>query len=315
VLIEGIGETAERAEAALVGWRLDRLRRALEGPLAVVASGGTMTAAQLWVLLHRQAGHAAWALTPDALAEEGVPAGTRVLILSAAGRHHDVLRAARLALEAGASVHAVVGDADAPLGALLRGHDDAHQVFVLPRSERRDQVLAVHALVPFLVLAGQLYGDGGPYAPLFAEAKPAATPEARPGMVVTLGAGLGGPAAFDFAWRTLESGLGPAWHTDVRNFAHGAFMPLVGRSRDALVLSFAPRSQRAYLDRYFRAFDPEVTVVRVETPHEGAFGALDLLGRGLATSAALLAGHGVSPRVEDLPPWGTAIYFLARPNS
>ncbi len=314
VLTEGIRETAERTEAALVGWRLDRLRRAIEGPLAVVASGGSMTAARLWVLLHRRAGNPAWALTPDGLIEEGVPPGTSVLILSAAGRHHDVLRAARRTIDLGVPTHAVVGDGEAPLGALLRGHDDSHQVFVLPRPERRDQVLAVHALVPFLVLAGQLYGEGEPVSPVFQDAEPADLPDRRPEMLVALGAGVGGPAASDFAWRTLESGFAPAWSTDVRNFAHGAFMPFVQRGGAGMVLSFAPRAQRNYLDTYFRAFDPAVHVVRVETTLDGALGALDLLARGLATFDRLLARHRVTPRIEDLPAWGTAIYFLARPG-
>jgi hypothetical protein len=314
VLTEGMRETAERTEAALVGWRLDRLRRAIDGPLAVVASGGSMTAARFWVLLHRRAGSPAWALTPDGLIEEGVPPGTRVLILSAAGRHHDVLRAARRAIDLRVPTHAVVGDGEAPLGALLRGHDDSHQVFVLPRPERRDQVLAVHALVPFLVLAAQLYGEGEPVAPVFDGATAADLPEGRAGMVVSLGAGVGAPAAFDFAWRTLESGFAPAWSTDARNFAHGAFMPFVQRGGDGMVLSFAPRAQRAYLDAYFRAFDPAVQVVRIETALDGAMGALDLLVRGLATFDRLLARHRVEPRIEDLPAWGTAIYFLARPG-
>lgn len=312
VLTDGMGDTAERAEAALVGWRVDRLRAALRGPLAVVAAGCTATAARLWALLHRRSGQPAWVLTPDGLAEEGVPPGAGVLVISASGRHHDVLRAARIALDAGAPTHAVVADPDAPLVSLLRARDDRHQVMVLPPPVKRDQVLAVHGLVPLLVVAAQVYGEGGPFAPFFSRAEPAPVPTIRPRLVAALGSGLAGPAAFDFACRTIESGIGAAWSTDARNFAHGGFMPLADRGDEAVVVSFALPAQRAYLDRYFRVFDAGVPVVRVETPFAGTAGALDLLARGLVTFERLLLQHRQPPRIEDLPSWGAAIYFLAR---
>ena len=47
-------ETARRADAGLVGWRIDRLRDALAGPLCIVGAGGSRAVARLWAALHRR---------------------------------------------------------------------------------------------------------------------------------------------------------------------------------------------------------------------------------------------------------------------
>ncbi|MEZ4465838.1 MAG: hypothetical protein R3F43_15595 [bacterium] len=69
-------QLAERTVASLVGWRLQRLRRSLDGPLAVVGTGGTLALATLWARLHEAAGQPAWSLTPADYVARATPPGT-----------------------------------------------------------------------------------------------------------------------------------------------------------------------------------------------------------------------------------------------
>ena len=106
--IRTLAQTAQATEAGLVGWRLERLRSATAGPLAIVGAGAMRTAAMLWARLHEKRGYPAWAMTPYQVVERGVPPGTRVLSLSVSGRHHDMLRAAHVIRDLGRDAHAVI---------------------------------------------------------------------------------------------------------------------------------------------------------------------------------------------------------------
>ena len=81
---EALARAAEETESSLVGWRVERLRTALDGPLAVVAAGVPRAAALLWARLHEAWGRPAWATTPYEIAQRGLPQGARALVLSIA---------------------------------------------------------------------------------------------------------------------------------------------------------------------------------------------------------------------------------------
>ncbi|MEZ4433751.1 MAG: hypothetical protein R3F65_15190 [bacterium] len=202
-------DTAARAETALVGWRLDRLRGALERPLVVVGAGGSLPVAALWAALHARSGQPAWAATPLELREGRWPQGAAVLVLSASGRHHDVLGAARHALAAGHPVHAVTNRPDAPLIDLVREGGARHQTVALAGPSFEEGLAARHAAVPMALLAGRLYARGEERVDAGLFEAPALLPldpfGGRPGDVVALGAGLARPAAEVFAHLVRES--------------------------------------------------------------------------------------------------------------
>lgn len=321
---EGIDDlltvTARRAEAALEPARLARFGATLDGPLAVVGSGGSLSTALLWAHLHEaRRGAPAWALTPYQLVERGVPPSTRVLLLSAGGAHHDILRAARHGAARSWALRAVTCRAGSPLAEVVGAACGPDAVLALPEPLGDDGVLAIHGLAPVALLAARLHeepaGAGG-WTACFAGATPLTLPAQlrRPRFVVALGAGVATAAAADFAGRSQESGLAPAWHTDPRNFAHAQFLALAdGPPGEALVVSFALAHERPFLDRWLATLPPETPRLRIEPSSEGATGAragLELLLRGVRTFEALGRATGAHFDLAELPAWGRALYFL-----
>ena len=304
-----LAETAHRCETDLVGWRITRMREALAGaPLVVVATGSTHSAALLWARLHEETGHAAWASTPHDFVARALPPGTRVLLLSGSGRHHDMLRAARHAVRCAPAVHAAVCTHRPPLGDLLRDAGDQNGVIQLTGPDAGlDGFLPLRALVPMIVLAARVRGTPGLLAPVFGTARPASVPPTPPRDVVVLGAGLATPAAADFAIKVRESGLAPASYADPRDFAHGAW-----RAADperTWLVSFALPEQRPYLDAMLA--DLPLPTVRIQTRRAGVEGALELLARGALTLARAIEHHGAEPHRAKIPAWATRLYHRA----
>lgn len=303
-------ETARDIEQAITKEQAAALRARLDGPLAVVAAGGSMPAAAFWAQLHeRYANQPAWALPPFALVDRGVPSGARVLVLSAGGGHHDVLRAARAATGAGAVASAVVCRPSSPLSRWMTEAGGPDAVLELPKPVAADKVLAVHAMVPLLVAAARLYGGVGPWAPCFGAPAEPASPS-RPRYVVSLGTGFAAPAAMDFAYKCKESGLAPAWYDDVRDFAHGPFITLDRVPEGALVVAFATGEQRAYLERYLEGFPTSARVVLVSVASSGITAGLELFARSMRTFEQFGREADVLCGPERIAAWGAGIYNL-----
>lgn len=304
-------ESARRAENGLVGWRLDRLREALAGPLCIVGAGGSRTVARLWAALHRRAGHPAY--TPSPLDLHLEAPRHPVLLLSGSGRHHDLLGAAEAALRSGQPVHAVTTSAEAPLIDRLRRADESHQTLALTGPAVKEGLAARHALVPMALLAGRMYGVDG-VAAVEAFAEPAGRPdpdtrlaeqlaEAAPGDVVVFGAGLGRPAADVFAHLVRESGFAPARAVDPREFAHGQFMAFGPRTRAVV---FASDDQSPWMQPFCDALPRSAALVGPP----GAAGALALYARALRMAGALMRAAGATPGRADIPPWGAKLYRM-----
>src|SRR5207253_289029 len=149
-------ETAVAVESSLESARLEQFRTRLAGPLAVVGSGGSFTTAALWAYLHESAGYPAWAMTPYAFAESRLPAGTRVLLLSAGGTHHDIIRTADLALRRGCETLAMTCRPESALATRVARGSSIDAVLVVPEPVHADGLIAVHGLVAFAVLAAPI---------------------------------------------------------------------------------------------------------------------------------------------------------------
>lgn len=298
-------DTARRAEGGLVSWRVDRLRADLAGPLVVIGAGGTAPLARLWAELHARTGHAAWATTPLELRERPLPTGAQVLVLSASGRHHDILGAARHALDAKARVHAVCTRADAPLIDMVRGADASHHAVVLPGPARKQGLATRAAGVPLLVLMQAVYGGGMAAAALF-DLSPIELPPSPPSDVVALGAGLARPAADAFAQLVRESGLAPARAADPRDFAHGAFMAVEPQT---WLVIFGLSSQR-WLGPFCQALLDGPICLRLSAPGGPVEAAARLYARALATADQAMHAFDARPGRSDIPSWAARIYRL-----
>lgn len=292
---------AEQTLAGVAGWRLVRLRRALSGPLAVVATGGSFAAAVLWARLHEAAGFPAWALTPADFVRRRLPDGAKVLVLSVSGRHHDVLGAARRAPR----VYAVVCDRSAPLCDVVRQAGGDALIVPKPQiSGMADPAL----LVPFAVVAAAAYGASRGVAACFEHPTPP-PPDERPRHVLALGAGLSWPAAVDFTNRCRESGLATARASDWRDVAHGDLLA-IDPSSTWLAL-FGTPTDADYLAKYAALLPDGLTHQTVLATHDGALGALELLHQAGRLAWDAMARFEVKPALQALPDWLRGLYRLA----
>lgn len=302
--------TAEQVETRLHGWRLERLRDDLRGPLAVVGSGGSYSASVFWARRHEATlGVPAWALTPYELVERGVPSGTHVLLLSVSGRNHDILRAARTSLERGWVTRAVVADSAAPLCGLLRRAGSGNDALIVEPPAHRDGVVSTHGFIAYAVLAARVYDGTGPWTPVIRDARAAGELPTELDYAVCLGGGQAWPAALHLRTMCLESGRAVAYADDPRSFAHGGFMALAA-ARRAAVFSFETAGQSDYLDRFLANMPDEVPVVRFRTRAEGARGALELVARGILSFGEMVGGEAPGP--EDVPDWARTLHYLAQ---
>lgn len=276
------------------------MQAALEGPLAIIATGGSFALAVLWARLHEAAGWPAWALTPADFCARALPPGTQVLVLSASGRHHDILRAARHAERP----YAVVCDRSAPLCDLVRSRGG--DALILPPVAATG--LGDHRpSIGFLSLLARWHGVSA--SALFERTPPDVSVD-RPAHVLTLGAGLAAPAAIDFANRCRETGLATARATDLRDVAHGDLLA-VPLATTCLVL-FAPTAQDAYQAEYLRVLPPDLDRIEITTPHAGALAGIDLLLQAGRLSAAWQQRFDTRPSIASLPDWLKALYRLAQ---
>jgi hypothetical protein len=304
-----MADTAAGIESQLDSASLERFRATLTGPLAVVASGGSFTTALLWAHLHETSGHASWAMTPYAFSERVLPRGTRVLFLSAAGQHHDVLRAAELSQRRGFETRAVTCRPASALATLVAGGNGAGAAFSTPEPRHADGLIAVHGIVTFAVIAARMYAGAGPWTPCF-DVEPLPLATRRPGFIVAFGAGAAEAAAVDFANKCQESGVGPAWHTDVRHFSHGQWMSLRHAASDMLLVAFATRSQRQYLERFASALPASIPLRRIEVDSDGAAAALTLLARAMRSFEAFATCGPGTPSIDMIPAWCRTLYEL-----
>jgi len=304
-----MAETAAGIESLLDGAAVDRFRTMIAGPLAIVASGGSFTTALLWSHLHEASGHPSWAMTPYAFAERSLPPGTRVLLLSAGGQHHDVLRAAELSQRRGFATRAVTCRRESALGALVSRSDGSDALLVTPELQHSDGLIAVHGIVAFAVIAARMYAGPGPWAPCF-DVEPMALASRRPAFIVAFGAGVAEPAAVDFANKCQESGVAPAWHTDVRHFSHGQWMSLRHATSDMLLVAFATQSQRPYLERFADALPESIPLRRIEVDCDGAAAALTLLAHAMRSFESFATCGPATPTIDMIPAWCRTLYEL-----
>lgn len=304
--VDNAKQIAAQTTAALVGWRLARLRTTLDGPLAVVATGGSLALATLWARLHETTGRPAWSLTPADFERRRLPEGARVLFLSASGRHHDILNAARHGARLGARLHAVVYDGTAPLCDVVRAARG--DVTILPAPPPARDLADTQVAIPTVVLAGTLYGGFAHGHDVFA-VHPTALPPVRPDLVVALGAGLAAPAAHDFAARCREVGLANTVQGDRRNAAHGELSPL--DPAKTWLVHCAPVAEVARLDAYDRVLPPTLHVTRLLSSIAGIDGALSLYFQSLVLFRAAAERFGVTPSVSALPDWLKTLYRQA----
>lgn len=301
------------------------IKRAVGGPLYAVGSGGSLTAATLAAVLHRQAGSPACAVTPMDLVHGGrLDDSASVLLATSGGNNGDIVAAFEAAStgESGRNVCIVSsgggsgrGDGGR-VGRLAAERRSALVQAAAPPAGRDGFLATISALASCVWLARAYEPLGGAALPAGYGALGAAAPDLggteEAGRLVILHDVWGRAAAVDLESKMSESGLAAAQAADYRNFAHGRHHGLVAdpSARSGIVALVSPQS-KDLAGRTLSLIPRTVPVCRIETGLDGpAAAAVSLVASAMLMVGALAAARGIDPGRPSVAEFGRRLYSM-----
>lgn len=322
--IEEIPSTVAWAGGLEVGDLRESLLHFAGKDLIAVGSGGSHAAAIFAAQLHEATlGGTGKGLTPlEALSRPASP-NTVVLLLSGRGNNPDILRSFEvLSGRAYMEVAALCATRGSPLSRLMSEH--GHFVFEFQPPGGRDGFLATKSLVATLVILARAYASVvDQVLPEMSTGEPARQwfdselmkVVASRDTIFALTEGWGATAAQDFESRFTEASLSNVSVTDYRNFGHGRHHWFDRRRLSSAIVSFeTPKAQRL-ASKTLSLLPDAIPTLRVQSPHDGPMGAIELVCASL--ELGLVAGnvHGVDPGRPTIADFGRRLYrgFPAMP--
>jgi hydroxymethylpyrimidine pyrophosphatase-like HAD family hydrolase len=278
--------------------------------LIIVASGGSIAAAQLLAQLHSQlSGQIALVMTPLEFAAQPYFLDAAAIFISSGGGNNDILRAWDAATARGIQdVGVLCGNSRSRLATLVKeARVTASVIFDLPSG--RDGFLATNSLVAFFGIILRLYGVTPPSLP------------ARPLVPITKGlldretlvilyGGWLKPVAVDLESRFTEAALGTVQIADYRNFAHGRHHWLAKRGSDSAVLALISPTYAKLAHDTLAEVPTEVLIERWSFGDESPTIALLGLQRSLELAGCAAARVGYDAGRPGVPEFGEHIYDL-----
>ena len=296
-------------------------------PLVVVGSGGSLTAAQLAVLLHQGTGGIAKAVTPlDLVCEAGVTKQSNVLILTAGGRNTDILSALRFAAPCEPrALMAMCMRTRSPLAQLAAKYRRVG-LLELDLPSGKDGFLATNSLLAFATVLLRAYAGSSPDAAALPEDLPQShqvieeleapvRPLLRRDTWVVLYGKWGFPAAMDAESKFTEAALGHVQIADFRNFAHGRHHWLAKRGDETAVVALITPEEGKIAEATLDLLPRDIPQLRLETGEPGAAGGLELLFKMLHLVHMVGLSRGIDPGRPGVPSFGRRIYHLRPPST
>lgn len=285
-------------------------------PLIPVGSGGSFTAAAFLAHLHQHAtGGMASPATPLMFLQQDHVVGSRVCFLSASGGNKDILAALLCAIQR---------DVPQPAGLVMRGGSKlAHAaapfggaVFAYEPPWRKDGFLATRTLMASCALLARAYGaEGNLDALVSAPNQPFGRQDELEPLrnrldLLVLGGHWSWPAAVDFESKCSEAALARVLLSDLRSFGHGRHVWLSKRPESTAVIAFATPSEKLLATRTLALVPRDVPTLLLESDHDQALGALDLLRQSMNLVGAMGAFGDWDPGKPGVPEFGRKLYHL-----
>lgn len=298
-------------------------RALIGGPLLVIGSGGSLSAAHFAALLHEElSGHPAKVVTPLHYKLSTGKANTSVLILSAGGANKDILHTAECALaESHTAIASVIASGDSPLARELRRDTRSH-VCELVMPTGRDGFLATNSLVATCILLLRGYAflkdtavDCGMLLRIAQDVTQCRDlPEYQDVLsrqtISVMGGKWGWPVAIDIESKFAEAALGNVQISDYRNYGHGRHHWLAKRGSASAILALDTPDVHTLAVRTLALIPSDVPKVALSTDMVGPEGTIELLVRSfrLTNEAGKLAGY--DPGRPGVPEFGRRLYNL-----
>lgn len=308
----------EETFAAWERWRreahFDVLRERIAGPVAFVASGGSLAVAHLGAALHqRRYGHAALVLTPLELACNPLALGA-VFVISDSASHPDALLAVDAARRSGSGTVVIVSNR--PEEDLRERFGTGAEYVSCPRPGN-DGWIATNSVLSLSLGMLTVYGaDSG--APSFdvwherwlnRDGTLAAGHDSDRDSVLCLHTPGLRNVAVDLETRTAEAGLGSVTATDLRNLGHGRHVGLLRNQATTALVILAEPSWMPLVHHYVPALPPEAEV-RIWTGASDDWSPVELLLPSAGFLASRAAAAGADPGNPEVSPGGLGLFRM-----
>ena len=293
-----------------------------------IGSGGSLCLAKYWQnICENQGVGIAKTLTPYEFYNTKSTAHT-VALFSASGKNHDILQVFRLAISRGSKVLVFTTSKKSALVNLTKSFPGQAYAIYPSNNTPKDGFLAVNSTVAMSCLIVQfvqyLWGENccdrlNPVKiALNDHLKEKKDIKAANNTFQIITSEWGTPAGYDFEARLAESGLGPCFLTDPRNFGHGRFLWLEKWRNTTSIIIFATKSSKAFINRFLNTLPNDIPIYAIISPLEGLYGATYCIVRSILLFGDLAKKSGIDPGKPEVPEWGKKLHRLRynfKPNN
>ena len=292
------------------------VRASGDSPLFAVGSGGSLTAAAFWAMMHQfHTGRLSKCGSPLELRTFRSLRHHAVALVSASGSNADILDAFKVAaVDEPTSLIGLTHQANSKLKREAEPCEWA-QIAEFEPPVKKDGFLATNSILSALVLIYRAYRE--------AFGQPCLVPSQLPGLgaavpsiamdqhtVSLLYGDWGQIAAIDIESKLVEGGLRNVHLADYRNFGHGRHNWLNKNIDTTTSVALVTPMSRPLCDRTLALLPPEANVVRLETSEEGALGAVELVVKSFHLINEMSSLMGLDPGRPRVPDFGRRLYRL-----
>ena len=314
-----LAELAQTYEWA-IGCSIQELEQAVRNlrghPLYSIGSGGSLTAAAYWAMIHEE-----WTGMPSKC---GTPLDSFTLpstsnyafgLVTARGSNPDIVKAFESAsLGESKGVVAITFSEGSRLDVRGKKYPWTKLVKFHPPI-RRDGFLATNSLLASMVLIHRAYAAAAcsklDLPTKLPEPWKSSTPSESPSTTYSiLYAGWAATAAMDIESKLVEGGLADAHYADLRNFAHGRHHWLAKHGATTTVVALVTPEWSGLLNRTLAVLPPSTGIIRLESSNDGPLGAIELVNGGLRLIGQIASQQGIDPGKPSVPEFGRKLYHM-----
>ena len=309
-------ETYAWASRCSVTELADAIRASGESPLFAVGSGGSLTAAAFWAMMHEfQTGRLSKYGSPLELRTFRFLRHHAVGLVSASGSNTDILDAFKVA--AVDEPNSLIGLTHQANSKLKREAEPCEwaQIAEFEPPVKKDGFLATNSILSAMVLIYRAYRE--------AFGQPCLVPSQLPGLgtavpsiardqhtVSLLYGDWGQIAAIDIESKLVEGGLRNVHLADYRNFGHGRHNWLNKNIDTTTTVALVTPMSKSLSERTLALLPPKASVVTLETSDEGALGAVELVVKSFNLINEMSSLMGLDPGRPRVPEFGRKLYRL-----
>ena len=294
----------------------DAIQDLRDHPLFSIGSGGSLTVAAYWALVHEE-----WTGMP---AKHGTPLDLLALpstskyaigLVSARGSNPDIVEAFESAsLGEPRGIVAITFAEGSKLDIRGKKYPWAKVINFRP-PVRRDGFLATNSLLSFMVLLHRAYAAAADrelnLPPRLPEPRMTGTlVEPFPTTYSILYAGWAAAAAMDLESKLVEGGLADVHYADLRNFAHGRHHWLARRGERTTVVALVTPEWSDLVNKTLAVLPPGTRIIRLESSNDGPVGAIELVNGGLSLIGQIASQQAFDPGKPTVPEFGRNLYHM-----